>query len=267
MTTTRETIELRGRFGAGLRDETNDTQTVRVLDLFNLVVHRDDESVTPCLIRDGYWESWITSWVMNNLKAGASFVDIGANCGYYTLLAEQLVGKDGFVIAYEPNPKYVEMLRASRTLNSAEFKIREFALLDRQGKVTLSIPDSFHGSATVMYDFEGTKYAPTNIEVSATTLNKDLSGLLPLDKPYLIKIDAESAEEVIWRGGDLIWNSDRAGAILLEWTPNSYSDEFTKELYSWGDITYIDHSGQEQPISQEWLDTLSDWAMLVIRKK
>lgn len=261
--TTRQAVELGGRFGAKVLDETDDTWTVRVLDRFNLVVHKEDKSVSPHLKNEGFWESWITVWVMHNVGPDMTFIDVGANCGYYTALAESLGAE---VIAYEPNPVYAKMLRASKKVNKAKFKVRQFALSDKPGKVTLNVPGDLHGSATIVHDFKGTEYTNRAVSVEATTLNKDLDGVLA-DKPYVLKIDAESAEEMVWNGAKDILNSDRKGIVMLEWTPEAYSDEFVKDLFAWGDVTLINHSGDEEPVSAEWLATLSDWVMLVIRKQ
>lgn len=107
----RGAIEERGRRGRHIVSETDSTYTVRVLDMFDLVVLNDDQSLTPCLVNDGFWEAWISSWLTRWIRPGMTFIDVGANCGYYTMLAEKLVGQHGHVVAYEPNPVYVETLR------------------------------------------------------------------------------------------------------------------------------------------------------------
>ena len=45
-----------------------------------------------------------TDWVKQILRPGSTFIDIGANCGYFTLLAASLVKSSGQVLAFEPSP-------------------------------------------------------------------------------------------------------------------------------------------------------------------
>ena len=58
----------------------------------------------------GIWEPAITRFVKGRLKPGDLFVDIGANVGYYSLLAAKLVGSEGQVIAIEASPTIARKL-------------------------------------------------------------------------------------------------------------------------------------------------------------
>jgi FkbM family methyltransferase len=58
----------------------------------------------------GSYEPNISHWIAERLKPGDVFVDVGANCGYYTLLASPLVGDAGFVIAIEAIPSTYRLL-------------------------------------------------------------------------------------------------------------------------------------------------------------
>lgn len=51
------------------------------------------------------------------LRSGMVVVDIGANIGFFTMLARSLVGASGHVLAVEPNPENVRMIEASRRTN------------------------------------------------------------------------------------------------------------------------------------------------------
>jgi len=45
------------------------------------------------------------------LKKGDTFIDIGAHIGYYSILARNIVGESGKVIAFEPNPESYKLLK------------------------------------------------------------------------------------------------------------------------------------------------------------
>lgn len=76
-----------------------------------------DISLTPHIARHGKWEAKITERVLADLAPGMHFVDIGANCGYYALLAARAVGETGAVTAIDANPRMAEMMRMSAAIN------------------------------------------------------------------------------------------------------------------------------------------------------
>ena len=50
------------------------------------------------------YEPLLTGYFVEHLRPGAVFVDVGANCGYFSMLAAGLVGPSGRVFSFEPNP-------------------------------------------------------------------------------------------------------------------------------------------------------------------
>ena len=63
-----------------------------------------DAAVTPGL-RSGVYEPHLTQVFERYCRPGMTVVDVGANLGYYSLLASRLVGTSGRVIALEPNSR------------------------------------------------------------------------------------------------------------------------------------------------------------------
>ena len=57
------------------------------------------------LYQYGFFEEGLTRALIEKLRPGDSFVDIGAHVGYYTILASLLVGADGHVVSFEPTPR------------------------------------------------------------------------------------------------------------------------------------------------------------------
>ncbi len=68
------------------------------------------------------------------VKPGDVVYDIGANVGFYTLLASRLVGPAGRVVAFEPEPRNLAYLRRHLLLNgAANVAVVEAAVSDREG--------------------------------------------------------------------------------------------------------------------------------------
>ncbi len=75
-----------------------------------------DAAVTPGLL-SGQYESHLTAVFEQYCSQGMTVVDVGANLGYYALLASRLVGPSGAVIALEPNSENCRLLLSSLRLN------------------------------------------------------------------------------------------------------------------------------------------------------
>ena len=69
---------------------------------FKIYVRLDDMAVGAWIMAKHGYETHVTEVMCTFLKPGIVFVDIGANIGYYTLLAASRIGHEGKVIAFEP---------------------------------------------------------------------------------------------------------------------------------------------------------------------
>lgn len=265
--TSRGILEWQSSGSAGIETIEGNFLKVRVLNEFYLWVDSRDVSLTPCLVENGFWESWITTWLMNNLSAGDTFIDIGANVGYYSVLANRLVGREGRVVAYEPNPALVKLLERTKYDNNANFVIRPVACADKRGMLTLSYPGNYTGSASVVIDFEDHAWGePHHIEVPTVMLDEEVmhNDLYP-DPPTIIKIDAESAEEVVWNGARKLLYGNNVPTVMLEFSPTGhYSDEWVGELFDNWDVASINEQGEAEPVDRTFVDSLTDWNMLVL---
>src|SRR5689334_5897732 len=81
------------------------------------------------------FERDVLAYVSRVLKAGMTVVDLGANIGYYTLLASRLVGPSGVVYAFEPDPLMFEYLTGNVARNRCGNVIAvDVAVTDRIGR-------------------------------------------------------------------------------------------------------------------------------------
>ena len=66
----------------------------------------------------GQHEPEVLEWILSELKAGMTFLDIGANVGYYSLIGATCVGSAGRVVALEPDAAIAAILRRNVEVNS-----------------------------------------------------------------------------------------------------------------------------------------------------
>ena len=242
--------------------ENDDAISVNCLGNLPIWLLKDDVSLTPSISHSYYWEAWITSWFTRNIKRGDIFYDIGANVGYYSIVGSILGAK---VVSYECNPKIVKLLKRTNDSGGYKLSIRPIALADETKKTTLSFPGNYNGSASIMVDFEFSKYGEAHhIGVDATTLNKEVE---IMGHPSIVKMDIEGAEELAWNGGRDIWYGNNPPLITFEYTPKAYSSEFDRELFENWNVTRIGFDGIEKSIGIEWVQNLTDWDMIVLRRK
>src|SRR5262249_57638786 len=85
----------------------------------------------------------VTRVIRALLQPGTVMVDIGANIGYYTLLAAARIGSTGKVIAFEPNVDNCTLLHKSLQANDfANVVLYNVAVAEAEGAVSLHISDS-----------------------------------------------------------------------------------------------------------------------------
>src|SRR6266566_3248356 len=69
--------------------------------------------VSRTILETGEWEPDSVQAVADHLSPGATFMDVGAHIGYYSLKAAGMVGPHGHIIAIEPNPQTLPVLRSN----------------------------------------------------------------------------------------------------------------------------------------------------------
>ncbi|MFD2672682.1 FkbM family methyltransferase [Marinicrinis sediminis] len=182
-------------------------------------------SMSGHLILDGYWEDWVTKTFLSIVQPGMTVIDVGANCGYYALLASQVVGLKGRVHAVEPNPFFHANLRRSKLINGFyHMDIHPYAISQQEGQMSLYIPEDLLASASLHKEcLTGMGMVERIREVSVQT--KPLTALLPDLQADVIKVDIEGAEPHILT--DLIAVLERSNTcqLILEFNPHAWAKQ------------------------------------------
>lgn len=210
----------------------NNKALCRVLGKYKIFVDTRDIGITPHLVMDGFWETWLTQCISKIIKPGDICIDIGANYGYYSLLMSTLTGKDGRTIAVEPNPYVFNLLQATASVHSSCIEPVQIALSDVSGQTTLIIPDNFYGDASIVQRKDKPRIARSRVEVKTQTLD-ELAVQLELPRIDLIKMDVEGAEPRVFSGMTEIIASNPGLRIMVEYSPYLYDDakHFTEFLF------------------------------------
>jgi len=155
-------------------------------------------------------EGDVEEFIKSHLKEGSVFVDLGANVGYYTLIASRLVGSRGRVYAVEPVPSTAAILRLNVILNKLDnVIIIEKAAWFTKEKVNLRIPGSDYGYASVVRGYG------KSMLVEACPLDELLQDVDHID---ILKIDVEGAEYEVLKGAKNTLHKTKC--IVLELTRN-----------------------------------------------
>jgi FkbM family methyltransferase len=166
----------------------------------------------------GIWEPCLTALISDCLHPGDVFVDVGANIGYFTLLASTLVGDTGSVIALEPSPGIHEQLLKNISMNGAT-NVRPLKVA---AAATTGTVDLYLGDKTNQGETSQVRDGTERFVCSAPA--KPLAEILRADEISrigAIKIDVEGAEWHVVQGMLAMLAGLRDDAVIaLEYSPD-----------------------------------------------
>ncbi len=175
---------------------------------FKLYVRLDDWVIGARIAVRRAYEPHVARVFRELLRPGMRVLDLGANIGYYTMLAAARVGPAGSVIAFEPGPANGALLAASVAANGfGNVALFSCAVADSAGVVGLRLDDS-----NGQIDAAG---APGATLVQAVSLDQLLGPAHPVD---LIKLDIEGAEGLALAGMRGLLRAARP-IIVTEFSP------------------------------------------------
>ena len=239
----------------------NDTVLTRVLGFHKMFLMTTDLGFGCHVMLDGFWETWLTLLLSRAVRPGMSVVDVGANFGYYSILMGAAVGPTGRLIAVEPMPATMSLLRRTLTLNgfSGWTTLVEAALtapgIDRVAM--FAYPAEPKNAAITPTASAGT------VDVAATCLDALTHGL---DALHVVKIDAEGAEAGIFEGMAETLRRLKPD-LVIEFNALRYPDPagFLGRLRSaFRQMSAVDFDGQPRPVSEDEVlrrDNGEDWLL------
>ena len=173
-----------------------------------------DIHISRSLAACGVWEPFETDLVRREIQPGDTVLDIGANIGYFTLLFAQLVGEQGRVYAFEPDPTNFHILRRNIERNGLKNVVPEQkAVSSRTGKIRLFSDKTNRGDNRTFDPGDGRD----SVEVDAVSLDEYFSNIVL--KINFIKIDIQGGELAAVQGmRSLLRGRERLSMISEFWT-------------------------------------------------
>jgi len=216
----------------------------------------------------GVWEPALTEYLRHSLSAGDVFIDIGANIGYYTLLAAQLVGPTGRVFAIEASPSIFRVLEHHVTENCASNVTTVHAAVYRERAempVFLHAADN-RGGTTIVKQVALGRHTALEAIVPAMPLS-DIVPPADIVRARMIKIDVEGAEWPVVQGFiDLIPQLSGHTEIFVEVNAEALRDQgttaeeflqlfvaagFTASAFDYPIETYLGRPSAPRPLTRQ----------------
>ena len=246
-----------------------------LVEPLSMCVHsKTDAHISRQIAEHGEWESYETQLLLAHLFPGAVFVDVGANIGYYSIIASSLVGDRGRVFAFEPEQDNYTLLKNNVELNTlSNVTAVRGALSDHKGGGYIYLNEENRGDHQI-YQQSGHSQARASQHIQLFNGAQFLTGCEPpVSRIDFLKVDTQGAEAVVMAGLlPLLKASLPDIKIILEFTPFSLRQAGSSgmallDLVAGLDLPMqlIDHIGHSLiPISyeemQQWiLATLGIW--------
>lgn len=158
-----------------------------------------DDFVCRRVFLHGFFEPAATAFVLEALPRDGVFCDVGANFGYFTLLARGVAGHRGPLAAFEPSPSCLARLRENLDLNGfADVAVLDCAVSDSEGTAELfeMADDAENRGIASLLPFARDAAART-VQTRRLDDWRREAGHARVD---LAKIDIEGAEVAAFRG-------------------------------------------------------------------
>jgi FkbM family methyltransferase len=200
--------------------------------LFDFAIHRgNDQFISNYLARDRIWEPFETEIFCRLCKPGDFVLDLGANIGWYTVIASRLTGNVGKIVSFEPDLTNLTLLNKNVAMSGgvAAVEIMNIALGDREENGKLFISENNLGDHRLFSD--GTQRETLDVQVK--TLDSFFAK--SIHKPTIVKSDTQGSEARILRGAANLFEEGWRPILILEFWPfglvNSGDDPL--ELWKW----------------------------------
>jgi FkbM family methyltransferase len=168
------------------------------------------------LLSEGVHESQMTKLLELLLRPGDTFLDIGGNEGYFSVIASSLV-QDGKVHCIEPQSRLQAIIAENIKINKSDtIKVHRLAISNQAGEVELFLRPSTNTGASSLFRYW--KIGSIKESVPAITLDQFFQEN-SINRVRLMKVDCEGAEYLVFGGAKTVIEQKLIEFIALEYHP------------------------------------------------
>jgi FkbM family methyltransferase len=180
---------------------------------FTIEIEEPTDAIQQHILLRGFFEFYETSIVRKHVRSGNTFLDIGANIGWFTLLACSLIGPGGRVLSFEPAQGAFRSLKHNLAVNNfQQATVFNEALGAQRGTAFLYAHETGEPGSNSM--FAGTERAPLEaISVRNGDETLEEAGITHID---FCKIDVEGAECEVLKGLSKTLAQKRIATLMIE---------------------------------------------------
>lgn len=235
-----------------------------------IFVSTKDQQVAPHILLDGEWEAWMTRAIHPYLR-NAVFFDVGANYGWYCLVAKNAQARK--IVAFEPNPDIFELLEATMKLNGISSDLYCAAVGETVDQMILNVNESCPGSSSIIdqdwaREWHSCEVMPLD-DIAFKLFEKEPE---LLSAPVVLKADVEGFEAKVVMGAQkLLSRKTPSVTAFIEHHHDPENvfgfrdmlDFFEAQGFT---LNLVSHDESIQRITREQLDSIPDAEMLCFRR-
>ena len=180
-------------------------------------VDTHDRVIATRLLGEGTWEPAETAAFLVRVGDGMCVFDVGANVGYYALLAARAVGAAGAVYAFEPEHRNFELLKRNVAENGfTNVRLFNVAVSSRPGFARLHLDDANFGAHSLEAGSVRTS-SGRFADVEAVSLDGFVEEARAFAAGVVVKVDVQGAEALVVAGGRGLLALPRVTVFLEIW--------------------------------------------------
>jgi FkbM family methyltransferase len=201
------------------------------------VVHsKPDMYISGDIMHHGVWEPFESEIFSHLCQPGDVVLDLGANIGWYTVLAAKRVGNFGRVIAFEPDSENLRLLKVNAALadQNGNVEIVNSAVGDQNGKAVLYKSETNLGDHRLFPD-DSIRRKTTVPIITLDLFFSNVDNTLPT----LLKIDTQGCEAKILKGAKGLFSRSWRPIMFLEFWPYGLEQAGCDPINFWQDIVQL----------------------------
>jgi FkbM family methyltransferase len=177
-------------------------------------------------VQQGIGEPQVQKALMDHLRPGMTVYDIGANIGFFSLMAARIVGPHGNIISFEADPEIAGRLRENLARNQfTHAHVEQKAVWSESTTVTFERVDPNTSPDRGLGHVSTSETTVDSITVEAVSLDQYTASH---PQPDFLKCDVEGAEVAVFQGATQLLSGKRTAFLVEMHSPENHRDLLDK---------------------------------------